>query len=230
MKNWALLIAGLYLALFVILTVPAGLLAFAPTLGIRDAAHVYLARPYWIWLAIVMICQISLLAVPVRVASLRPVSRGPVWRTILAGGLMAGGLAFGAFLSIYEFIYRDKDRHAASNWYVWTAIGLGLITWTIWAMIFARMSREREPADFVSRHCRWLFRGSVLELLVAVPTHIVARCRDYCCAGVLTFIGLTMGFSVMLIAFGPALYFLFADRWKRLHPAPRKDARMAYRA
>jgi hypothetical protein len=70
----------------------------------------------------------------------------------------------------------------------------------------------------VTQHCRALFKGSILELLIAVPTHIVARCRDYCCAGFMTFLGLTMGFSVMLFAFGPAVFFLFAERWKRLHP------------
>jgi len=76
-----------------------------------------------------------------------------------------------------------------------------------------------EPDDLVSRQCRCLLKGSVLELLIAVPTHIVARYRDYCCAGFMTFIGLTMGVSVMLFAYGPAVFFLFAERWKRLHPA-----------
>ena len=61
-------------------------------------------------------------------------------------------------------------------------------------------------------------RWAWVELLIAVPTHVVARCRDYCCAGLMTFIGLTMGVSVMLFAYGPAVYFLFAERWRRLHP------------
>ena len=65
-----------------------------------------------------------------------------------------------------------------------------------------------------------MLRGSILELLVAVPTHIVARSRDYCCAGFMTFIGLTLGISVMLFSYGPAVFFLYVDRWRRLHPAP----------
>ena len=56
---------------------------------------------------------------------------------------------------------------------------------------------------------------------IAVPTHIVARSRDYCCAGFMTFFGLTMGISVMLFAFGPAVFFLYIDRWRRLHPENR---------
>jgi hypothetical protein len=93
------------------------------------------------------------------------------------------------------------------------------LTWGAWAIVFFRISRRTDPADMVSRQCRCLLKGSVLELLIAVPTHIVARYRDYCCAGCLTFIGLTMGMSVMLFAYGPAVFFLFVARWKRLHPA-----------
>ena len=85
-------------------------------------------------------------------------------------------------------------------------------------MIFFRLSRRAEPKDLVSRLCKYLLKGSILELLIAVPTHIVARCRDYCCAGIMTFIGLTLGTSVMLFSFGPGVFFLFVARWRRLHP------------
>jgi len=217
MKNWALLVTGLYLLIIVILTVPVILLAFVPAVGLGDALKTYLFLPYWLWLAIMVVSQFALLGVPVQVASLRPVSRGSIWRTVLAGGLMAGGLAAGAFASFYEFVFRDQD-HSKHNWSGWTALILGLLTWCIWAKIFSRMSYQTEPADLVTRQCRALLKGSVLELLIAVPTHIVARCRDYCCAGLLTFLGLTMGISVMLFAFGPAVLFLFVQRWKRLHP------------
>ena len=215
MKRWALIVAGLYVALLLALTVPAILLAFAPKVGVGEALKAIVAWPYWLWLLIMLVSQLALLAVPVRVASLRPVTQGPIWRTVLAGGLMAGGLAGGAFLSIYEFLVRDNW----SNKLIWTAVGLAILTWGVWALVFFRMSRVTEPADIVLRQCRSLFKGSILELLIAVPTHIVARYRDYCCAGFMTFIGLTMGVSVMLFAYGPAVFFLFAERWKRLHPS-----------
>jgi hypothetical protein len=61
--------------------------------------------------------------------------------------------------------------------------------------------------------------GSVAELLVAVPCHVYARDKDYCCAGFSTFAGLATGLAVMLFAFGPGVFFLFAARVKRLHGA-----------
>jgi hypothetical protein len=99
-------------------------------------------------------------------------------------------------------------------------LALALFTWIVWALVFARLQAAADPTDWVTRQCRWLLRGSILELLIAVPTHIVARARDYCCAGVMTFVGLTMGLSVMLFSFGPAVLFLYAARWRRLHAPP----------
>jgi hypothetical protein len=97
---------------------------------------------------------------------------------------------------------------------------MGVAAWCGWALIFFRLSRTTEPQDFVSRLCKSLLKGSILELLIAVPTHIVARYRDYCCAGFMTFIGLTLGISVMLFSFGPGVFFLFVARWRRLHAEP----------
>ncbi|HUB66591.1 MAG TPA: hypothetical protein VL981_03810 [Candidatus Methylacidiphilales bacterium] len=217
MKHWALIVAALYFAILVILTFPVILLAFMPGVKLRQAAEAYSWWPYWLWLAVMVISQFTLLTVPVRVASRRPVTRGSVWRTVLATSLMAGGLAIGALLSLGEFVYADQFFNYA--WQEWSILILALLTWCVWSLIFIRMSGNTPPADLVTRQCRWLFKGSILELLIAVPAHIVARWRDYCCAGIWTFIGLTTGISVMLFAFGPAVLFLFMERWKRLHPA-----------
>lgn len=214
------MVAALYAAVLLVLTVPAGLLAYAPEVKLGEAIQVFAAWPYWLWLAVMFMSQFALLAVPVRVASLRPVTQGPVWRTLLAGGFMAGGLVAGAFLSLYEFVMRDQSN---LKWCGWVALALAVLSWGVWSLIFFRLSRRQAPANLVSCQCRCLLKGSVLELLIAVPTHIVARYRGYCCAGFLTFIGLTLGVSVMLFAYGPAVFFLFVERWKRLHPARISD-------
>ena len=65
---------------------------------------------------------------------------------------------------------------------------------------------------------RWLMRGSVLQLLVAVPSHVMVRDRGDCCAPLGAFWGITTGLSVMLFCFGPGVFFLFADRFSRLRP------------
>jgi len=97
-------------------------------------------------------------------------------------------------------------------------LGVMTLTWCLWSLIFFRLGRKENPSDFISRQSRTLLKGSILELLIAVPTHIAVRQRNECCAGILTFIGLATGISVMLFSFGPAVFFLFVARWRRLHP------------
>jgi len=218
MKRWVLVVAALYFMALTVLTVPALVLAFGwgtHGIGFLEAVKAYGCWPYWLWIAVMVLGQAALLTVPVRVASRRPVTRGSLWPPILAAGLMAGGLVAGAIYSLSEFAFRDKGDW---NWISCGAVGLGAVIWCFWTVVFYRLSRNANPADAVSRQCRLLLKGSILELLIAVPTHIVARYRDYCCAGFMTFIGLTMGISVMLFSFGPAVFFLFVERWRRLHP------------
>jgi hypothetical protein len=215
MKRWALVVVALYLLILVVLTVPVTLLAFAPQASAKDIAEVYLCFPYWLWVGVMMLGQAALLVVPVRIATRRPVARRSLLWPIVTAGLMMGALATGALYSLYECAMRDK---ALDDWFRWGAIGAGVVIWCAWAALFYRSSRGVEPTGVISHQCRLMFRGSILELLVAVPTHIVARSRDYCCAGAMTFVGLTLGISVMLFSFGPAVFFLYVARWRRLHP------------
>jgi hypothetical protein len=95
--------------------------------------------------------------------------------------------------------------------------------WGLWRSVFDCLVCDSAHSLPVNRQSPLLLKGSILELVVAVPTHIVARHRDYCCAGFLTFCGIVFGVAVRLLSFGPAVFFLFVDRWKRLHPqAPEK--------
>jgi hypothetical protein len=216
MKRWALVVVVLYLLILVVLTVPVTLLAFAPKNNAKEVAEAYLDFPYWLWVGVMVLGQAALLVVPVRIASRRPVTRRSLLLPIATAGLMMGGLAVGAMFSLYESALRDM----AGSWLSWATIGAGVVIWCVWSVLFYRSSRGVEPSDVMSRQCRLMLRGSILELLIAVPTHIVARSRDYCCAGFMTFIGITLGISVMLFSFGPAVFFLYVERWRRLHPEP----------
>ena len=219
-KNWALVVAALYFLALAALTAPAIALAFCTGkngIHFGEAFAVYGMWPYWVWLAVMVLGQAALLALPVRLASRRPVTRGSLVPPVIATGLMTGGLLVGAVLSLLEFVYADKGIKDRAGW---LTLGAGAALWIGWSIVFYRTSRREDPGDVLTRQCRWLLKGSVLELLIAVPTHIVARSRDYCCAGIMTFVGLTMGISVMLFSFGPAVFFLLLARWRRLHPEP----------
>jgi hypothetical protein len=136
---------------------------------------------------------------------------------------MMGVLVAGATASLFELVMKEKAWNLAAVGHGAPVHTVILAVWAVWTLVFYRTSRDA-AADVVSLQCRYLLKGSILELLIAVPTHVIVRSRDYCCAGALTFPGIAFGVSVMLFSFGPGVLFLFAQRWKRLQPQLRKGA------
>jgi hypothetical protein len=212
MKRWAVLVVGLYFLILISLTAPLILVGFYPTETVQSALEAFSGSLYWAGLGVMVVAQAVMLLVPVELSLGRPTTRRSVLWPILASGLMVGILGAGAAMSIGEFFRKEEVVDKA---FPWLALP---VLWAVWTLIFAMASRDHASADVVTRQCRYLLKGSILELLVAVPTHIVARARDYCCAGFSTFLGIAFGVSVMLFSFGPGVFFLFAARWKRLNP------------
>jgi len=216
MKPWHLIVAGLYVLTLAILAIPLYALGFWGWPSKEQLALFYGSLPVWLWLVMMGANQLVLLIVPARIANSRPVTRGALWPTILVGAAMMMLLGLAAALSVRAATLGDAPE---KPWevYVLATVVVGL--WSFWAVVFHRLAHARPSADFLSLLCRRLMQGSILELLVAVPCHIVVRCREYCCAGLFTMFGLAMGVSVMLFAFGPAVYFLFVARARRLQAA-----------
>jgi hypothetical protein len=219
MKRWAILVAALYLLVLVVLTAPALLVAFPQNeMGIGGVVGAYTSWSYWVFILVLALSQFALLAVPVRIADRRPVNRGPVWSTISVSALMCAVLASGAVFSIIALVFND-DAPWDDHMNILRLVGAAaLISWGVWALVFSRASRVLTSEELVKKQCRGLIKGSILELLVAVPIHIVVGQRDNCCADRMTFAGIVFGVAVMLFAFGPAVFLLFAERWRRLHP------------
>jgi hypothetical protein len=216
MKRQAAAVVLLYFLALITLTWPVILAAFWPAWSVDESRRVFSESLYWSFVAVMVAGQAALLVLPVKVASRRPTTRRSLLWPIAVSGLMMGGFVIGAICAVAELFQRDDAFN--SSWIGWSAIGAGTLMWAGWTIVFYRMSRSAEAKDVVSRQCRLLLRGSFLELLVAVPTHIVARGRDYCCAGAYTFIGIALGLTVMLLSFGPGVFLLFVDRWRQIRP------------
>jgi len=248
MKRWALLTVGLYVLILLVLAGPVVCLCFVDelhltpgsspslmdvlkgTYGTAFAAIMGKEGPSdrWLWvlfspwtIALVMgLAQAALLVVPVRVASRRPVTtRWLIWPA-LAALIMLLLLAGGILAAVWETIENTNDLTDPATIIAFVS-PVGVI-WLAWAIIFGYYTVRGGRANFMNRLARSLVAGSILELLVAVPAHVLARARNYCCAGFGTFWGIAAGISVMLFAFGPAVFVLFARRYGDLRRPPRQ--------
>lgn len=211
MKRAAIVVTLLYAVIISLFTFIVPIVSFLGTETKVDLFSWHKEISYWLWFAVFILSQIALLIIPVKVENKKPITRKTVILPIAASSLMIGLLALGVFVSIGEFILWD---HSYSLMWRFGWIEFAL-TWLLWALIFYRWSKRTEPKGLIERISRTLYRGSLLELLVAVPTHIVIRQRPYCCAGAATFIGISIGIAVMIFAFGPAIFFLYADRARK---------------
>ncbi len=82
--------------------------------------------------------------------------------------------------------------------------------WLIWGILFYLYFRN--SSQVVTRILSWLLKGSILELLIAVPCHVIVRRRHECSAPAVTSFGIVTGIAIMLLSFGPSVLFLYKKR------------------
>jgi len=172
------------------------------------------SKEWWIFLGIALIAQAAFLTVPVERAAQRPITKRSIIPLVLASSFMTTILVLGVVFSIAEVISEKSLDIFDSKKLLPLIIFLSI--WLIWALIFSSLNRKRDADSLVQHSCRLLLKGSILELLIAVPAHIYVRQRQDCCAGAMTFLGIAFGIAVMIFSFGPGVYFLFVNRCKQL--------------
>ena len=239
MKRWAVLTILLYALTLLLLTLPVILIAFGGWSDISiKLLKVYLPGGYWLWFAIMVAGQALLLLLPIHIAERRLPARRPLKMPVIVTGFFLANLLFAGLLAVFcAFFAEDgfgvfgflapytENQVVPSDLQTMTGMIITvLVFWFIWAVIFGRYAKSDDPDALVKRATRWLLRGSILELLIAVPSHVIVRRREDCCAPAGTFWGIATGISVMLLCFGPGVFFLFVERCQRLQPkSPDKN-------
>jgi hypothetical protein len=243
MKRWAIFTVLLYALALGLLTLPVGFIAFgnwglkADGWNLKDALALYVNWGYWLWLAVLVAGQALLLLLPINLAERRLPARRPLKIPVIVTAFFLANLCFAGIFSLLCAIFTDRafelfdlsvlfhfgaGQNSANNnsgaGTFCTMIFTVLAFWAVWALVFFRRCAGDEPDALLKRATNWLLRGSILELIIAVPSHVIVRRRDDCCAPIGTFWGIATGISVMLLCFGPGVFFLFVERCKKLQP------------
>jgi len=159
-----------------------------------------------------VVCGLALMVLPIRLIRQRPIARRSIWFPVIGSGLLAGSLLFGGGMALSELLRANGD---AVGWAIlFSSIGV----WAGWSIVFSLIAFRSGPGRIGMTLHRLLIAGSVLELLVAVPSHVIVRRRNECCAGIATGFGICVGLTVMIVSLGPSVLILYHRRRKRITP------------
>ena len=229
-KKWPVIVVVLYASWVTIVFMPV-VLFVAMWLGnadgpdLDDLPEFFLslygeAWPFWIFCGIVILSEALLLIIPVGIVKHRPRPQRGLWATAIAAGVLFAIVVLGIIWSIFAAIFGDFSIESIV---LLLALIFLLVNWVVWSCIFRAFARNTDPGSYLRRLMKWLLRGTILELLVAVPSHVIVRHKDVCCAHGVTALGIATGLAVMLISFGPGIYFLYAERIEGKKPKIEKS-------
>ena len=207
MKKWGAVITLFYGIVVVALSGPVAALLFVNT-ELADLKKFYASSIPWICAVLVMLGAALLLFLSVDTTQKRLMPRTHILISTLTVGLFMGILTVAIGLAI-GFAIRG-DRFLPDDLSVLEVVAIFVIPWCVWGIVFYRLCRN--SADPISRGMSWMLRGSVLELLIAVPAHVIMRRRNDCSAPVINSFGIASGIAIMLLSFGPSVLLLYKKR------------------
>jgi uncharacterized membrane protein len=217
-RNWGIVITLFYALVLLCLLLPGGLLLTGQSVSelLRSYGESFTQSLTWVWIAILVGSQILLLFLSVDTSRKKLKPRQHVLVSVLTAALLFALLAYAAMWAFVGGFTGDnifKEPHWSLIDSQLKILGWLLALWLLWGLIFylyARGTPER-----AARIIGWLLKGSVLELLIAVPAHVVVRQRGDCSAPLLTGFGIVTGVAIMLLSFGPSILFLYKKRLER---------------
>ncbi|MGD0293936.1 MAG: hypothetical protein ABSB30_08775 [Terracidiphilus sp.] len=213
MRKWGIIITLFYALIVLGLLLPVYVfLAANDSFFSRDFNNVISGYEYWgTWLffAVVLSGQAILLFLSVDTSFKRRKPRAHIAISYIAASILFALLTFAAIFSLGVAAYGDHfgGRHTDS---VPQVLGFGAFLWLFWGILFYLYFRN--SIDITTRLVSWLLRGSVLELLIAIPSHVIVRRRNECTAPIVTSFGIVTGIAVMLLCFGPSVLLLYKKR------------------
>lgn len=215
MRRWGIVISVFYAVIVGFLLVPAFFLIAGGTTdpvwkifatGLTSVLQEWLG---WILIVAVLAGQALLLFLSVDTTQKKLKPRTHIAISIAVASMLFGLLTLAVIFCIgfaaggddFGTGFLDTAGKFVAGW---------MILWVLWGVVFYFYLRNSTQG--ATRAISWLLKGSVLELLIAVPCHVWVRRRDECCAPFFTSFGIVTGIAVMLLCFGPSVLFLFKKR------------------
>lgn len=225
MRKWGVVISVFYALIVLGVLVPVGVMLVGKDLQDlpklpQGVIEVYQAWETWIPIAAVLSGQVLLLFLSVDTSWRRLKPRRHIIVSCAVAGMLVALLTFALVFCLKAGMQGDKYDHIGERTITDAQfLAFACFLWLCWGFVF--LAYLRNSSEVVTRIVSWLLKGSVLELLVAVPCHVIVRRRDDCSAPGVTSFGIVTGIAVMLLSFGPSVLLLYK---KRLEGYERRTA------
>lgn len=212
MRKWGILISVFYALVVIFLLLPAAIFLAGedsklPAI-VTDMGKAAGEALIWLPVLVVLIGQALLLFLSVDTSQKRLKPRAHILVSVAVTAMLLGLLTTAIVLSAgLAFNEKFLDKHFET---VASLVLFWLLLWAIWGVLFYWYARNSSAV--VSRAMSWLLAGSVLELLIAVPCHVIVRRRNDCSAPIVTSFGIVTGIAIMLLSFGPSVLVLYKKR------------------
>lgn len=218
MRKWGVIISAFY-AMILLLLIPGIFFLSAESASylfsqslFADLVNLYKQWFLWMYFAILLSGQALLLFLSVDVSHKRLKPRAHILVSCIVAAILMALLTISAVTSIDVAIRSNKFSESGA-----LVLTLWGILWMLWGILFYLYFRN--ATEVTTRAVSWLLKGSVLELLIAIPCHVIVRRRDECSAPVVTSFGIVTGIAIMLLSFGPSVLLLYK---KRLDTYPQR--------
>jgi len=217
MRKWGAVITLFYALVVVVLLVPGAVFLVGPGFLGSDVFYQQLKEAFsawgtWVAIAIPILGQALLLFLRVDTSFKRLKPRAHILVSSAITAFFLALLTSAGVLSCVVGFKGDQLFEAFDHLpggAVWILVACGGF-WLMWGILFFRCTRD--SGDPITRAVSWLLRGSALELLIAVPVHVIVRRRHDCSAPLVTSFGITSGIAIMLLSFGPSVLLLYKKR------------------
>jgi hypothetical protein len=214
MRKWGSIVSLFYGVLVLVFVVPSAVLFAGGKDLLSHAFYDQVIEFYkqvgtWIPIAAVLIGQAMLFFLSVDTAHKRLKPKTHVLVTSVVTAMLMGLLTIATLFSTGVAVYSDKLLDWAPDSFA-GLIGLWAILWAIWGAFFNVYLRR--SSQYTTRAVSWLLRASVLELLIAVPCHVMVRHRHDSAAPVVAGFCIATGIAVLLLSFGPGVLLLYKKR------------------
>jgi hypothetical protein len=214
MRKWGIVITVFYALILLGLIVPGAVLFTGGDFSnwpklIQGVEEMYKEWMFWIPAGAVLASQALLLFLSVDTSQKRLKPRAHILVSCTVAAVLTALLSSAVVWSLGFAIrgdnfWRGLFEKEANILIFWGAL------WLLWGILFYLYFRNSSAA--ATRIISWLLKGSVLELLVVVPCHVIVRRRDDCSAPIVTSLGIATGIAIMLLSFGPSVLLLYKKR------------------